>query len=252
MLILAAMSAVVCSAGAKRNQCMVNGCNRYAPAGFRYCSVHHADGKEAAAKAAYEARQDRKLTAQYEKKRLENMKEEIRIAEEKKQAAKKLEQERLKQMKIEQKKFEQPLEGLFGHVFGEPIASADPVMFEPKIQFREFIGYTLLADQTGKKVGTISAYSDIANDQQLARRELSAVLGVLAQKYGRKLNKINTTSGNEVYALGFGAVDGCAHQMLQVTLRPLGKDGFRIVLSATVIEKPSRVIVEQSNDVKAL
>lgn len=241
-------------AAAKSNQCMVNGCLRYAPAGFRFCSTHLALGKDAAAKSIMEAMRDCKVSAAFVRRKLRALDRDFRAAEAK--ASKDPQsQKRLKALKAEQEGFASPLEGLFGHLLGETINSSSPVIFEPKRQFREFSGYSLLPDPNSRKVVAIAAFRDFGNELAAARAELALVMDLLVQKYGRPLEKISSASGSELHALGFGAAKGEPGQMLQVSLRPLGKDGFRIVLSASVVErsvKHAPAPVKPSPDLQAL
>jgi len=245
------VAAVALSASAA--QCRYHGCLRYARADTHYCALHLPEARQAAREAAAEAYAERKAAAKWAAQRRADEQEAQQIAARQAAAGRKLKAEQLARQKEEAAKFAQPLEGLFGHRLGEPIVrSVEPVLFEPKMPFREYEGYSLVPDASGNHVGAIVAYRDFGNDSKLVRAELDAVLLLLQEKYGRKLNKIFTKSGNEVYGLGFGAVDGMAHQMLQVALKPRDK-GYRIVISASTIETVGRTLVEQkANDLKAL
>jgi len=236
-----AICASLLISGAFAATCREHGCTKYAnPNGW--CEIHQSQGRAYRAKKAAEAAADREIIRNHNSLVRQHDAEDaaVKAAEERKMQ--RLEAEHRKQSKIEQGKFEQPLEGLFGKAFGEP-ASEGESAFVPTEPFRCFSGYAVRSEGTNGVV-RISAYADFAS-KEAARRECDAVLADLASRYGRVPNKIFTKEGDDVRALGFGGVDGMAHQQLQVSLAEREKL-WRIDLVAFVIRRPQRVIVSEA------
>lgn len=225
-------------APAEAAKCREYGCTRY-PMPNGYCEVHQNEYKRAMAKRAAERAEIREARREREAAILANEEAAAQIEAQAAAKERQLRNQQRQQKQAERVKFEKPLEGIFGVRFGAAQKPGE-VPFTPETPYRRFTDYRTLAEGTNGIV-RISASVDFGSDAQSARRELSLVLEDLARQHERTPYKIFTQNGDEVWGLGFGAVDGVAHQQLQVSFVPQGV-GYRLEIAAFVIRNPDKTM----------